>query len=402
MQRTLGLVTSRDAWCYSSSKRQLRDNICRAVTFYNGQVKAFQGTARLSGSATQQTAQAKEFATNDPRRFHWDAKNYSDLAKGKFYAVNDDEFRVSAYRPFCKQRLYFDRRLNNSTRDFPAIYPTPDTDNLGIYITGPGSTVPFSLLMTNVIADSGLTSGNGSSPYIPRYYFLTPPSSRDSLHHSEELPPQLERISNINPEALVEFRTRYDDSDISDDDLFHYVYGVLHSARFRDTFANDLAKSQVRIPLAMSLVDFRAFVQAGRDLADLHVNYESAEPYPLEEICSPEWNPSARDAFRVTKMRYGGSANGPDRSRIVYNAYITLVGIPAKAHLYRLGSRSALDWVIERYQVRTHTKSDIVNDPNNWAEEAANPRYILDLAKRVTTVSIQTVEIVEHLPDLPD
>ena len=402
MHRTLGLVTSRDAWCYSSSKRELRDNICRAVAFYNGQVKAFQDTASLSGSATQRKAQAKRFAVNDPRQFHWDAKNYGDLANGKSYAVNHDGFRISAYRPFCKQRLYFDQSLNNSIRAFPGIYPTPDVENLGIYITGPGSSVPFSLLMTNVIADSGLTSGNGSSPYIPRYYFLTSPPSRDNLHHSDERPSQLERISNINPEALVEFRTRYDDSHISDDDLFHYVYGVLHSARFRDTFANDLAKSQVRIPLAMSLADFRAFVQAGRDLADLHVNYESAEPYPLEEICSPEWNPMSRDAFRVTKMRYGGSANDPDRSRIVYNANITLVGIPEKAHLYRLGSRSALDWVIDRYQVRTHKKSDIVNDPNNWAEEAANPRYILDLAKRVTRVSIETVEIVENLPELPD
>ena len=395
-------MTSRDAWCYSSSKRQLRDNIRRAVTFYNGQVKAFQDTASLSGSATQRKAQAKRFAVNDSRQFHWDAKNYGDLANGKFYAVNHDGFRISAYRPFFKQRLYLDRRLNNSIRDFPEIYPTPDAYNVGIYITGPGSSVPFSLLMTNAIADSGLTSGNGSSPYIPRYYFAETPPPRDNLRHSDEHNPHLTRVSNINPEALVEFRTRYEDSHISDDDLFHYVYGVLHSARFRDTFANDLAKSQVRIPLAKSLADFRAFVQAGRDLADLHVNYESAEPYPLEEICSPEWNPSARDAFRVTKMRYGGSANDPDRSRIVYNAYITLVGIPKEAHLYKLGSRSALDWVIERYQVRKHNQSGIVNDPNSWADEADEPRYILDLAKRVTTVSIRTVQIVENLPELPD
>ena len=396
IRRTLGLVTSRDAWCYSSSRCQLQDNISRAIAFYNRQVKALHGTTKLSGSATQRAAQAKKVAVNDPRQFHWDAKNYRDLANGEYYSLNENGSRVSVYRPFFKQHLYFDRRLNNSIRDFPEIYPTPDADNLGIYITGPGSSVPFSLLMTNAIADSGLTSGNGSSPYIPRYHFTL----RDSSHHLDKRDSYLERISNINPEAVAEFRTLYGDSQITEDDLFYYVYAVLHSPSYRKMFANDLAKSHVRIPVVASRADFGAFVEAGIDLADLHVNYENVEPYPLEEICSPLWNPSAQDAFLVTKMRYAGPVRNPDKSRIVYNAHITLVGIPSEAHRYTLGSRSALDWLIERYQVRTHKKSGIVNDPNDWATEVGDSRYIIELVKRVTTVSVRTVEIVEGLPEL--
>ena len=396
MRRTLGVVTSRDAWCYSSSQCQLQDNISRALAFYNRQVKALHNTAKLSGSATQRAAQAKKFAVNDPKQFHWDAKNYRDLAKGESYSLNDDGFRVSVYRPFFKQHLYFDRRLNNSIRDFPEIYPTPDSDNLGIYITGPGSSVPFSLLMTDAIADSGLTSGNGSSPYIPRYHFTL----GDHSSHLDKRESYPRRISNINPESVAEFRTLYGDFEITEDDLFHYVYAVLHSPSYREMFANDLAKSHVRIPVAASRTDFGAFVQAGIDLADLHVNYEYVEPYPLDEICSPSWNPTAQDAFLVSKMRYAGPARNPDKTRIHYNADITLAGIPEEAHRYTLGSRTALDWLIERYRVKTHKISGIVNDPNHWATDVANPRYILDLVKRVTTVSVRTVRIIESLPDL--
>lgn len=396
-QRTLGLLTSRDAWCYASSKRKLQNNIRRSVTFYNEQVSAFQET-RPSGSVKQKTAKAQEFANKDPEQFHWNRENYRDLANGESYVVNDAGFRVSAYRPFFKQCLYFDRKLNNSIRDFPEIYPTPDSDNLGIYITGPGSSVPFSLLMTDLITDSGLTSGNGSSPYIPRYYYADSPN--DVLHDSADHNSYLVRTSNISPQALADFRTRYSDLEITEDDLFYYVYGVLHSPMYGDMFATALAKSQVRIPMVASRADFRAFVQAGMDLSELHVNYEHVEPYPLEEIRSPLWNPASRNAFFVTKMCYARSGRNLDKTRIIYNADITLVGIPDEAQRYTLGSRSALDWLIECYRVRTHNASNIDKDPNDWATEVGDPRYVLDLVKRLTTVSVRTVQIVEALPDL--
>ena len=140
---------------------------------------------------------------------------------------------------------------------------------------------------------------------------------------------------------------------------------------------------------------------AGRELADLHVNYEAAAPYPLLEEHGPGWNPKTPDAYQVTKMAYLGAARNPNKSGIVYNANITLSGIPDQAHQYLLGSRSALDWIIERYQIRTDSKSGITNDPNDWAAEHNQPRYIIDLIKRITTISVRTVEIVQGLPNLP-
>lgn len=395
-RRTLGLLTSRDAWCYASSERKLRDNIRLSVASYNEQVKAFQAILP-SGSVMQRTAEAKDFADKDPQRFHWDRENYRDLARGEYYAVNDDGFRVSTYRPFCKQHLYLDRNLNNSMRTFPEIYPNSNADNRGICVTGLRSNGPFHTLITDNIVEYCLTGVN--SIYLPRWHYKEL-AVQTLEQNTESTAPRLERMSNINPQALAEFRRHCRDPYMSEDDLFYYVYGVLHSAQYRKIFANDLTKSEARIPVVADRTDFHAFAQAGRDLAELHINYEKVIPFPLKEVLSPRWNPRAQDAFRVTKMRYGGPVRNPDKTRIIYNADITLVGIPSKAHRYTLGSRSALDWLIERYQVRTHKKSGIVNDPNDWATEVGDPRYVVDLVKRVTTVSVRTVEIVEGLPEL--
>ena len=259
---------------------------------------------------------------------------------------------------------------------------------------GPGSSVPFAALMTCTISDIGLSSGNGASPYLPRYRY-------ESTATLDARDAQLKRVSNINPAAVAEFRKHYNDDSISEDDLFYYTYGVLHSQQYRETFANDLAKSAARIPMAASLADFRAFAAAGRELGDLHVNYESVEPYPLDEIYSASWTPDAANAYRVEKMKYSGKRPNLDTSTIIYSAGISLTGIPRAAHDYKLGTRSALDWLLDRYQVKTHKKSGIVNDPNDWSAEVGEPRYILDLIKRVTTVSLRTVEIVNGLPELP-
>ena len=397
IRQTMGLVTSRDAWCYTSSREQLKDNIRRNVDFYNFQVQEFK-KASPTGTSAEQSRIAKSFAISrdNPQHFHWDAKNYRDLANGKSYVIDDKEFRESSYRPFFKQNLYFSRELNNRVREFPEIYPTPQAPNLGISTTGLGSNSPFHTLMTDNIPEYCLTAVN--SLYLPRYRYvptqtLTLPPDPDN--------PELEQVSNINPMALAQFREHYGNPDISEDDLFYYTYGVLHSPQWREQFADDLAKSAARIPMAATTDDFRAFAEAGRQLADLHVNYETVEPYPLPESHGEGWKQDIPNAYRVEKMSYYGPARNPDRSAIAYNSHITLGGIPAQAHEYRLGSRSALDWIIERYQVKTDSRSGVINDPNDWASEHGEPRYIIDLIKRITTVSVRTVKIVQGLPQLP-
>ena len=388
-----GLKTNRDAWCYNSSSERLQANIRRSVDFYNQQVRAFRDT-NPTGSTTERIAKARAFAEDIPEFFHWDAKNYQHLANGRYYEIDDTAFRVGAYRPFFKQNLYFNQELNNSIRRFPELYPNPEAENLSVNLTAPGATTPFHALMTDAISDwhiAGDTITLSRYRYVPAQALTRPP---------DEDNPELERVSNINPAALAQFREHYGAPDISEDDLFYYTYGVLHSRQWREKFADDLSKSAARIPMAPTADDFRAFAGAGRELAELHVNYETVEPYPLEEIHAPGWNPDAPGACRVEKMAYAGPARYPDRTAIVCNAHFTLRGIPLQAHEYRLGSRSALDWLIDRYQVKTDGKSGITNDPNDWAAEHGQPRYIIDLVKRVTAVSLRTVEIVNALPYL--
>ena len=400
-RQTLGLVTSRDHWCYVSSEQQLRNNIRSSVRFYNDQVKAFRKTESV-GSLRERSTRARAFAKNDPKHFHWSRENFRDLANGALYIVDDAGFTVGAYRPFFKQRLYFNRELNNSIRDFPQIYPNRETENLGICLTNAGSSSPFMVLMTDAVTEYHLPGAGNSGMYLSRWRYvpgcITGDGPRQGALGLDKDSPGLKRVSNINSDALDEFRAQFDDQAITEDDLFYYTYGVLHSPQWRETFANDLAKAPARIPMAASGDDFRAFVAAGRQLADLHVNYETVEPWPLEELWAHGWDAEAPGAYRVEKMSYAGRRPNLDKSRIVYNAGITLAGIPEAAHEYQLGSRSALDWLIDRYQVRKHKASGIVNDPNDWCAEHDNPRYILDLVKRVTTVSVRTVEIVRGLP----
>lgn len=393
LERSMGLLTSRDAWCFNSSRTALSANIQRSVEFYNGQVEAFHITSP-TGNSAERTKKAKNHVKQNAGQFHWRPGNYRDVGNELTYDFADDCIVLSSYRPFCKQFLYFYRPLIERPSKFAEIYPYNGAKNIGIALSREGAITPFHALMTDNIVDLHLT---GDTSYFSRYrYEKRKISSLADFHDSE-----LKRVSNINPAALAEFRAHYGDSAISEDDLFYYTYGVLHSQQYRETFANDLAKSAARIPMAASLEDFRAFAAAGRELADLHVNYETVETYALDEIHAPNWNADAPEAYRVEKMRYAGKRPNLDMSTIIYNAGITLAGIPTAAHDYKLGTRSALDWLLDRYKVTTHKKSGIVNDPNDWADEVGEPRYILDLIKRVTTVSLRTVEIVRSLPELP-
>jgi predicted helicase len=211
------------------------------------------------------------------------------------------------------------------------------------------------------------------------------------------------RIDNISDEALRRFRAAYGAA-VSKDDIFHYIYGLLHSPDYRERYAADLKKMLPRIPL---VADHTAYVTAGRRLAEVHLGYEGATPYPLEGLDDPApGGEAAYEHFRVEKMGFA-KVRDPhsgklvaDRSTIVYNPRITLRGIPEAAYRYQLGSRSAIEWIIDRYQVKTDKPSRIVNDPNDWSREVSDPRYIIDLVARIVTVSLETMAVVDALPAL--
>ena len=384
-----GLLSGRDAWVWNSSESEVRRNVLRTIEFYQKKLDEFTKTG-ASGTIMERQRKAKQFLGKTPRDFHPTDPTFRDLANGKEYKVNEGGFTVAMYRPFFKRRLYFNADLNHRVSKFPEIYPESTSENMGISLTATGANVPFHILMTDAIADYHLT---GDADYIPRWRYLP----KEQVLGSSDA---LVQISNINPAALVEYREDYDDQSISEDDLFYHVYGILHSKEYRATFGTDLDKSSPRIPMPSTLADFRAFVCAGRELARLHVEYENADPFDLDVQVADGWDMDAPGAYRVVKMAYPTRNKQPDKTRINYNAGITLAGIPRAVHEYQLGPRSALDWLIDRYQVTTHDKSDIVNDPNDWAKEIGDQCYILDLVRRIVTVSLETNRVIEALPEL--
>ena len=216
----------------------------------------------------------------------------------------------------------------------------------------------------------------------------------------ELLPVEPHRQDNISNEALDAYRSRYGQW-VTKDQIFTYVYGILHSPDYREQYASDLARMLPRIPEVSTAEDFVSFSEAGKRLMDLHIDYDEAAPYPLDDRLA-SGAPDSPERYRVQKMGWAGTTKSPDRSMIVYNDWITLAGIPDEAHEYLVGPRSALAWLLDRYQVKTDKASGIVNDPNDWGTELGDPRYIIDLVKRVTTVSVETMALVKSLPPLEE
>ena len=209
----------------------------------------------------------------------------------------------------------------------------------------------------------------------------------------------LRRIDNITDQALADYRSLYDD-DVSKDAIFSFIYGLLHSPDYHERYAVDLSKLLPRIPDLASADDFWAFSKAGARLMFLHLNYEQVEPWPLVEHWKTRYMPPGDERWRVEKMRWAGKRDRPYKAAIRVNDWLTLRGIPQLAHSYIIGPRSALEWLIYNYRVRRHKESGIVNDVNDWGLEHGKPDYIPDLIKRVTRVSVETMQIVSTLPPL--
>ena len=356
-----GVKTNRDAWAYNFNRNALTENIRRMIGFYNEQV--FKWNQR-----EDQGAHVDEFVVYDDEKISWSRDLKAKLKRGRMTKYADHKVRDVLYRPFTRSNLYFDRMMNDVVYVFPSIFPTAETEeeNRAVCLTAIGNNKPFHCLMTQQIPDLHLT---GDSQCFPFYLY-----NEDGSNRRE----------NITDWALAQFRRQYQDDTISKWDIFHYVYGLLHHPEYRQRYQANLKRDLPHIPLAPQSSDFRAFATAGARLAKIHVDYEQMPPYPLTMVETPGQLPN----WRVEKMRLS-----KDKQSVRYNDFLTLEGIPAKAFDYRLGNRSALEWVLDQYRVKVDKRSGIVNDPNR-----ENDQYIIDLLQKVISVSVETVEIVEGLP----
>jgi predicted helicase len=395
-EHSLGVASNRDAWVYNSSRGTLLDNVRTCSAQYNDDL------LRLNASPSRDVDLAA-FVTKDPTRISWANGLFQKLKAGATSVVDEDAVRVGLYRPWQKQNLYFDSMWNNTRGKTPSFWPDALAPNLGFYVLNPGAEKPFSALMADHVPDLAMYGSNGGQLF-PRWRYE--PAEDDGAMFApdeREMVGRYHRIDNVTDAALARFRDAYGEDKIDKDDIFYYVYALLHSTDYRAKFAVDLKKMLPRIPL---VTDPAAYMSIGRKLSDLHVNYESIEPYPLEGLhVAVSGDPY--DFYRVEKMRFGKptpqqQADGArvDRTTLIYNAQITLRGIPADAYRYQLGARSAIEWVVERYQVKIDRPSGIRNDPNDWSRDVGDSRYILDLFARIVTVSIRTTELVDRLPRL--
>ena len=395
---SLGVLTARDAWVFNSSSTKLNEIIERQVEFYNGQIDALRDGA--------------ETISHDATRFKWDAVAEKRATMGIRANVSSSDFRTAMYRPFFKQHYYMGRALSNSVYQMPEIFGHEDARVPALLLERglrtPGRT-PGVLAIDVVPTNSSAAGAAGSlCQLIP---FQTGGSFADDQNleilnvaglTDRESFAIGEPRDNITEQALTAYQSRYGD-DVTPDHIFAYVYGILHSPDYRERYATDLAKMLPRIPEVTTADAFYAFAEAGQDLLDLHIGYEEADPYPLGEVWSGE-APAGDERWYVRKMKWASKNKVKDQSAIVVNDWLTLRGIPEEAHRYVVGPRSALEWLIDRYQVRTDKPSGIVNDPNDWGLELDPPQpdYIPTLIKRIVTVSLETMRIVDSLPPLEE
>ena len=357
---SLGIVTSRDAWVYHFKEAALQENMTRMIEFYNAEVGRWEGR-------TDRQLSVNDFVNTDRRKIKWTDRLKAELKKGKQVTFSPEKIRASLYRPFTKLHLYFDRLMNQRVYVMPSIFPTPETEqeNRVICVPSTGSRTDFWCFLSNVIPNLTLTGTDGNQCF-PFYTY-----DEDGTNRRE----------NITDWALSQFRAHYADETITKWDIFHYNYALLHHPEYRETYQVNLKHDLPHIPFAP---EFWRFVKIGRQLADLHVNYEALDVMP-KVVETPPLN------WRVEKM-----ALSKDKTSLRYNESLTVADIPPEVFDYRLGTRSALEWVIDRYRVKPDPSgSGIVADPNG-----VDAQYIVRLVGQVMHVSVETVRLIAELPPI--
>ena len=388
---SLGVATNRDSWCYNFSQSRLCESIMRTCRFYSQELDRY--------TSAQNVRDIKQFIRRNPTQISWTRSLISQLARKKPLSFDKQKIRTAIYRPFTKTNFYFDSQLNEVTYQMPKIFSVPNTENLVIAVAGVGSR-RFSCLMTDNIPCLDTIEKGQCFPL--KLYERQEPG--EGLFAKRSASDVYVGSDGISDEGLKYFQNAYPNASITKEDLFYYVYGLLHSPKYRERFQNNLSKEFPRIPAVKRFDDFKAFSDAGRKLGDLHVNFERVDPYPvsykqgdlrLAAISDP------KTFYRVQKMKFAGTRGKIDKSTVFYNNSITITNIPLEAYGYVVNGKSALDWVMERQCVKTDKDSGIVNDANDYANETMNnPAYPLELFQRVIIVSLETMKIVKALPSL--
>ena len=372
-----GLHTGRDAYIYNFSRNSCAEAAWKMTEDY---------LAALSDREHNPKLTADEAARHHSSNLKWDRELKQNLKRRKKTEFDEDYIRKVVYRPFIATSGYVDYIFITMKLQMDRIFPDSSSENRAICVSGIGSTKPFSALITDTITD---LSFHDKSQCFPRYRYPKPtdaPDVTDTLQGIGEAP---NCIDNISDTALHTFRGHYHDHTITKDMIFDYIYGVLHASSYQEEFANDLSKMIPRIPFAP---DFYAFAEAGKELATLHLGYETCEQYPLSLVFAHDGEPQSHHFRRTGKaMRFAT----PAKTTLIINEHLRLSGIPQAAHQYVVNGRTPLEWFIDRYKIKRDKESGILNDPNGWF---ADPRDLVTAIKRIVYVSVESTRIIEELP----
>ncbi|MDT2668721.1 type ISP restriction/modification enzyme [Enterococcus dongliensis] len=347
--KDIGIVTNRDAWVSNFSKIDVAKNVRRMIDNYNAEVDKLEKV-----SEAIDIKNLSSFVTNDESKISWAASLKMAAVRHEKMTYDSENILLSMYRPFTKKYLYRARILNERPRKSFQTFPNTDSHNLSINVSGAGFKGNFSTLITKEVTFMDMIN---KSRNLPKYIY-----EQDGLFEGK-----LDNVSN--------------------DVDFYYIYGILHSEEYRSKYANDLQKALPRIP---EVENKEKYVEIGKKLADLHLNYEDVPAYDGVNIVFKSDNPS----FKVKKMKH------PKRGQldtIIFNEDIVITDIPERAYEYVVNGKPAIEWIIDQYQVKKDKKSGIVDDPNEFSE---NPRYIFNLLLSIINVSMQTMDLVESLPPL--
>ena len=385
----IGIATNRDAWVYNFGKQNVEGNVSRMLDFYNQQVVGYKAAL-----VNNLDLKVEDYIDTDDTKISWTVNLKRKVNSEKGHISYEPCSRVSLYRPYCKNWLYYSKALIERPGLSEKFFPASKKENKLIVISCVSQNKGLSVLISDKIVD---LHAIGDTQCFPLYWYEASKNLQLSLF--DEVP-KTDYICHdgISDWILNEVRTRLNQKKIDKEMIFYYVYGFLHSPEYRSTFEADLKKSLPRIPIIEDVDAFNDFYQAGKALAKLHLDYEKVPAYEGLEIEDTYHGKDAYEHYAVNpKMKF---PKKDQKDTIIYNDYITIRNIPAEAYDYIVNGKSAIEWLLERYAITVDKKSGIKNDPNDWSREHEQPSYIFDLVCSIVNVSVKTMEIIHKLPKL--
>ncbi len=375
-----GLQTNRDAWVYNFSGEKVNASVRKMLETYNTEIERWEASGKLGAPEV--------FVEKNPKLISWSSSLLSNFERGKKISFKTGLVVDAAYRPFNKQKLYGDTEVLHRPAILKRDFSNPHLQQIGFVLAGVGAAVPFSALMTKLVPDMSAFGAQTNSQFFPRY------SKGDELDGSPQEAFSLfsdDSPDNISEHAIAQFTAVLGYS-VTADELFFYTYAVLNHPEYKLLFENDFKRMLPRIPI---LDSFREMVDLGRRLGELHADYEVVNPYPLEKV---GLDPSD---FKVERLSYLKAGKSIDKSVVVFNNNLQVRGIPLEAHDFKIGAKSAVDWVVERFKITVDKASGLINDPNDWAKESGSADYLYQLLAKVVTVSLETTKLLDQMPKFP-